>query len=117
MRRPIPQHPREIEGLSPQWDKWYNLISTNSVAIFDFDITIDPASIAASTTVEQDFTVAGLGQNDIVISLTKPTLTAGIGVGNVRVKAADTLSVTFINTTAGAIDPPSETYKLVVIRQ
>lgn len=117
MKRPIPQHPREVEELSPQWDKWYNLVSTHSVSIFDFDVTIDPASIAANTTAEQDFTVSGLGLNDIILSLTKPTLTAGIGIVNSRVKAVDTLSVTFINATGGPIDPPSEIYKLVVIRQ
>lgn len=116
IRRPIPQHPRE--GIvSSNWDKWFNLISGSSVNIVDFDITMNPSSVAANTTAEQDFTVAGLGANDIPLSLIKPTLTAGIGIGNIRVKSENTLSVTFINPTAGAIDPASETYKLIVIRQ
>ena len=116
MRRPVPQHPRE-GVVNTSWDRWFNIISTNSVSVFDFEVTINPASVAAATTAEQDFTVSGLGQNDLILSLTKPTLTAGIGIVNSRVKAANTLSVTFINATAGVIDPPSETYKLVVIRQ
>lgn len=116
IRRPVPQHPKE-GGISSNFDKWFHLVSAHSVHILDFDITINPASVAANTTAEQDFTVAGLGINDIILSITKPTLTAGIGIVNSRVKAANTLSVTFINATAGAIDPPSETYKLVVIRQ
>lgn len=114
MRKPIPQHPGEAQ--SHQWDKWFNLISNHSVQLEDFDVVLDPVSIAASTTAEQDFTVTGLKSTDIPIALIKPTLTAGIGIGNVRVKTANTLSVTFINPTAGAIDPASETYKLVVIR-
>lgn len=117
MRKPIPQHPREGDNISPQWDKWFNLISSYSIALFDFDIVINPSPVATNTTAEQDFTVDGLGENDIILSLTKPTLTAGIGVVNSRIKSANTLSITFLNTTAGVIDPPSETYKLVVIRQ
>jgi len=116
LRKPVPPHPKN-DKLPSQWSKWYTLLRNNSFSLFDFDVIIDPASIAAATTAEQDFTVAGLGANDIPFTLIKPTLTAGIGIGNIRVKAADTLSVTFINTTAGAIDPPSETYKLLVIRQ
>ena len=116
MRTHIPQHPRGTE-LERPWDKWYNLSRTHSVNIYDFNVTIDPVSVAANTTAEQDFTVSGLGENDLILSLTKPTLTAGIGLAGSRVKSANTLSITFINATAGAIDPPSETYKLVVIRQ
>lgn len=116
IRRPVPQHPRE--GIvSSSWDKWFNLVSNNSIRILDFDVTMNPASVAANTTAEQDFTVAGLGANDIPLTLIKPTLTAGIGIGNIRVKAEDTLSVTFINATAAPVDPGSETYKLIVIRQ
>lgn len=116
IRRPIPQHPRE--GIvSPSWDKWFNLISANSIKIIDFHITIDPSSVAANTTAEQDFSVPGLSASDYALSLIKPTHTAGIGIGNIRVKADDTISVTFINPTAAPVDPPSETYELIVIRQ
>ena len=116
IRNPVPQHPKGSQVQS-DWDRWYNLVSRSSVRILDFDVTLNPASVAANTTAEQDFTVTGLGANDIPLALIKPTLTAGIGIGNIRVKAANTLSVTFINPTAGAIDPASETYKLVIIRQ
>lgn len=116
IRNSVPQHPKGSKN-QDDWDRWYNLVTKSSVKILDFDVTLNPASVAANTTAEQDFTVSGLGINDIPLSLIKPTLTAGIGIGNIRVKAANTLSVTFINATAGAIDPASETYKLVVIRQ
>jgi hypothetical protein len=116
IRSPVPQVTSE-DVLQGTEDMWFNLVSRNSVQLYDFDVTIDPASIAASTTVEQDFTVQGLGLNDLILSLTKPTLTSGIGLGGSRVKSENTLSVTFINATGGAIDPPSEEYTLVVIRQ
>lgn len=116
IRNPVPQAPRE-DMPSADWDRWLNLVNRNSIQLHDFDVVIDPSSIAANTTAEQDVTVSGLAENDLILSLTKPTLTAGIGVVNTRVKTADTLSITFLNTTGGAIDPPPETYKLVVIRQ
>lgn len=116
IRRPVPQHPHE-GVVSSNWDKWFNLVSNNSIRILDFDVVLDPVAVSAASSEEQDFTVAGLGVNDVPLSLIKPSLTAGVGIGNIRVKAANTLSVTFINPTAGAVNPASETYKLVVIRQ
>lgn len=77
--------------------------------------TIDPASVAANTTAEQTFTVAGLTTADKVI-VNKPTNTAGLGIVNVRVSAADTLAITFGNFTALAIDAASEVYSVIAIR-
>ena len=75
------------------------------------EVTIDVASVAANTSAEQTFTVPGL-TTDMFVSVNKPSLDAGLAVGNVRVSAANTLAITFINSTAGAIDPSSEAYKL-----
>lgn len=116
MRRPIPSHPINSTD-KDEWDRWHNLISRTSSHLFDFDATIDPSLIAANTTVEQSFTVAGLGSSDIPLAVIKPTATAGVGIVGFRVISANTLGITFINATGGGIDPPSETYKLVVIRQ
>lgn len=78
-------------------------------------LTIDPAAVATITTAEQNFTVPGLKVGDFV-ALNKPSLTAGLGIANVRVSAANTLSVTFVNPTAGSIDAASETYLLFWFR-
>ena len=77
--------------------------------------TFDPASVAAATSAEQTVTVNGLKTGDVVV-LTKPTLTAGVGIVNVRVSAANTLAVTFMNATASPVDPASETYTLFWFR-
>lgn len=116
IRRPIPSHPIGSTN-QDDWDRWYNIISRTSSHIVDFEVTLDPAAVAASTTAEQTFTVTGLGINDIPIALIKPSATAGVGIVGLRVSAANTLAVTFVNATAGPIDPPSEKYRLVVIRQ
>lgn len=80
-----------------------------------YTVAINPASIAAATSAEQTFTVNGLAVGDIPV-VVKPTATAGIGIGNARVSAANTLALTFINATAGAIDPPNETYTVLAFR-
>jgi hypothetical protein len=71
--------------------------------------TIDVASVAANTTAEQTFAVQGLKVGDFV-AVSKPSLTAGLGVSTARVSAANTLAITFDNNTAGAIDPAPEAY-------
>ena len=78
-------------------------------------VVIDPASVATITTAEQTFTVPGLEVTDVVF-VNKPTLTAGLGIAGARVSAADTLAITFVNPTAGAIDAASQTYLVGVIK-
>ena len=73
--------------------------------------TLTPVSVAANTTAEQTFTVTGLVAGSVVW-LNKPSYTAGIGIAGVRVSAANTLAVTYSNSTSAAIVPPSETYIL-----
>lgn len=80
-----------------------------------YSATIDPASVAAATSAEQTFTVTGLTTGDKVL-VSKPTATAGLGIVNARVSAADTLALTFMNATAGAIDAASESYTILAFR-
>lgn len=54
-------------------------------------VTFDPASVATATTAEQTMTVPGVRTTDFVF-VSKPTATAGFGVVNARVSAADTIS-------------------------
>ena len=73
-------------------------------------LTISPAQVAANTTAEQTFTLSGLLPGDVV-SVTKPTTQAGLGIVNSRVTAANTIGITFANTTAGGLTPTAgETY-------
>jgi hypothetical protein len=91
------------------------IIGGNTASVNVIDVTIDAASVAANTSAEQTFTVTGLKTEDLVY-VNKPSASAGLGVVNARVSAADTLALTFMNTTASPINPASETYKLIVIR-
>lgn len=80
-----------------------------------YTATIDPASVAANTTAEQTFTVTGLTTSDVVF-VNKPTATAGLGIVNARVTAANTLGITFSNNTGSPIDAASESYKVFAFR-
>lgn len=77
--------------------------------------SLDVASVSANTTAEQTFTVTGLKTSDFV-SVVKPTHSTGLGIVNVRVSAADTLAITFMNATGSGIDPAAETYLIFWFR-
>jgi hypothetical protein len=73
--------------------------------------TLTPAAVAANTTAEQTFTVAGLISGTEVY-VTKPSVTANLVIAGVRVSAANTLAINFANNTAATITPPAEAYTI-----
>ncbi len=88
----------------------------NILKLFAVQVTFDPAAVNTITTAEQDVTVPGVKVGDIVMSVNKPSLTAGLGICNARVKAADTVSLQFVNPTAGSVNAGSEVYTMVIAR-
>lgn len=76
--------------------------------------TLTPAAVAANTSAEQTFTVAGLTTSDIVV-VKPPGLTPGTGIVGTRVSGADTLAIAFANFTAGSLTPVSGTYTVTVV--
>jgi hypothetical protein len=79
-------------------------------------VTLTPVSVAASTAVEQNFTIQGLQVNDFVDVNCNSAQTAGLSIGNARVSAANTLTLEFSNATAGALTPASAVYNINVLR-
>lgn len=74
------------------------------------------AALTASTTTTRTYTVPGLLVGDIV-TVNKPSVTAGVGIANARVSAADTVEIAFGNFTAGTPSlPATEDYILQVDR-
>lgn len=88
----------------------------NLLKVYAVQVSIDVTSKSAATSAEQDITVTGVEVGDIVLAINKPSLNAGLGVVNARVKSANTIAITYMNATAGAIDPAAETYTLVIGR-
>lgn len=82
---------------------------------FILQAALTPASVATITAPEQTFTVNGLQLGDFV-QVQKPTAQAGLGIAGSRVSAANTLGITYVNPTVGAIVPTAETYLIRVTR-
>lgn len=83
-----------------------------------FNISLSPKTVAATTTSEQTFSATGIGllTTDFV-SVNLPTPQAGLFIAGARVSAADTLSITFGNTTnTASISPVTATYQVFVAR-
>lgn len=80
-----------------------------------FTFTLDANVTATNTTQETDVTIPGLMVGDFV-ALNKPSHSTGVGIVNARVKAADTLSIQYMNATGSGVNPASEVYTLLVVR-
>ena len=78
--------------------------------------TFDVASVAANTSVQQNVTVKGVRIGDFC-SVANVTHTAGLQYGPCAIVTADnTVAVTIQNSTAGALDPASQTLTFLVVR-
>jgi hypothetical protein len=78
---------------------------------------VDLASVGANTTAEQDITVTGVTTADTLLSVIKPTASAGIGIVGARIKAANTIALTFVNATGSAVNADAEDgYQFIVIK-
>jgi hypothetical protein len=91
--------------------------------IATYSTTQSPSAVTANTTGERSMTVqTGTGATMLVAAgdllyVNKPTAQAGLGVGNARISASNTVQVTFSNFTGGSITPTaSEAYRIVAIR-
>ncbi len=78
-----------------------------------FSISITPSQVAANTTAEQSFTVLGIAPGDYINVASAAAQTTGILVGNVRITAANTLTVQFANITGAGLTPVAGTYGVV----
>jgi hypothetical protein len=91
--------------ITPTTTESYTVV-TASAALQLPAVTLSPASVAAATTVEQTFTVTGV-QPGMVVSVTKPTVQAGLLVTGARVVGVNQVGVTFMNVTAATVITPT----------
>jgi hypothetical protein len=85
---------------------------------YEVVVTVDLASAAAATATPQNMTVTGVDPAVDTCLAVEPqvALSAGLALGACRVSAVNTVSVPVINPTAGAIDNPSQNFKVVLAR-
>lgn len=88
----------------------YGLFSINTVSV-------TPASVAANTCAAQTLTLTGspLIAGDVCL-ISKQTAQAGLGIGNVFVNGAGTVSANYVNLTGSPIVPTAESYLAVALR-
>jgi len=99
----------------PSLSRWLRLVYAAFPKVESYSVSIDLASIAANSESVQTFTVTGLSVNDVV-TVNKPSNTAGLDMVQYWVSAADTLSLKFRNSTGSPIDAAAETYKIISTR-
>lgn len=91
------------------------IIAGNVFSATVVSVSLTPAEVATITAPAQTFTVPGLRVGDAVW-VTPPSVTAGVAIANARVSAADTLSIQFVNPTAGNLTPAAGTHLVTVVR-
>lgn len=101
--------------LTPTNQAWFSELVENIIRITRYTVTINPSSVSANTTSEEEFTVSGVSSDDSIV-VSKPSHTTGLGIVNSRVSDKDMVAITFMNTTASSIDPPEEDYTITVIK-
>lgn len=112
---PIPGQQEEFMEIPESLYLWLQQLQLRFPKINTYSPSINLASVGATSYSTQTFTVNGLNTND-VISVNPPALTAGLYLISYRVSDTDTLSMTFYNSTGGAIDESAATFKIVSIR-
>lgn len=106
----IPQPLRGMPALGP-------VQAMGTGQICTFGTVLSPVSVAINTVAEQSLTVTGVLATDFIFAVNKVTNQAGLGIVNVRVSAANTLSVAFMNDTGTIITPTAtQNYNIVAVR-
>lgn len=97
-----------------EFARFVSILADTYPKMRSFTPSINPASVSAGSESTQTFTINGLTANDVV-TVNKPTRTAGLDIVQAWA-SADTLHLTFQNTTGAPIDAGSETYRIIAVR-
>ncbi len=85
--------------------------------VFYTDVTYDAADLAAGTAVDAAVTVPGILSTDVIVAVVPPAAyNGGLSVQSARVASANTVTVRIFNSTAGALNAASGTWRFVVGR-
>jgi hypothetical protein len=113
--------PNSQTGLIPQYAASYQVVAVDWT----------PSSVATITTAAQTVTVPGVKAAvtaalsntgraipaDAVVGIIPPSHVAGVSATVGWVSADDTVSVIFVNPTAGSVTPPSGSWRFVLMSQ
>lgn len=89
----------------------------NVSGIYNYSVSITPASVSTITSPEQTFTVPGIVlATDAVIGIEPPSNVNGVSLTYARVTADNTIAIKFVNPTAGSVTPAAGLYNFTVVR-
>lgn len=91
------------------------LLSVSTAFLARVATTLTPASVAANTMIDQVFAIPGIKAGDFV-GITPPLLVPGVTAVCARATIDNSITVTFVNTTAGDLVPGAGVYKLLIVR-
>lgn len=101
---------------SDQAFKWFSRLVDLIQKVETYQVSINPDSVAANNEGVTTVTVTGLTTEDIV-TVIKPTNTAGLDLVQAWVQPTGTLNLKFRNHTGSAIDAGEETYLIQANRR
>jgi len=88
-----------------------NLLRANMI-----QVKLTPTVVGTAASSEQTFTIQDLATTDMVEVNSNAAQTQGIGIGNARVSAANTLAIQFTNAQTVAETPVVGLYNILVFR-
>jgi hypothetical protein len=113
--------PNSVSSPTPNYQASYQVV----------DVSWTPSSVATITTAAQTVTVPGVKAAvtaansptgraipaDVVVGIAPPSHVAGVAATVGWVSADNTVSVIFVNPTAGRVTPPSGTWRFTIMSQ
>lgn len=84
----------------------------SSVPQFVQEVTLNPANVPSSSTSVETFTITGIRLNTMY-HCDALSLEAGLAIIGCRPTATNTLELTFFNPTVAAINPASQTFRII----
>lgn len=91
-------------------------LSGNIIVASIVDVAWTPAIVATVSSPAQSLTVPGVKIGDSV-RVHPPSYVDGVAITGAIVTAANTVSVKFVNPTAGGVTPAAGTYSVTVFRR
>lgn len=117
MKIPVPITEQVATGWTPGWTTFFQALTKalGWTQTWSYVFTLDFGSVSAnSQSAGQTVTIKGVREGDSV-HITPYSDTVGITYKG-QVTASDTVTINAINFTAGAINPASMQYRVVVIQ-
>jgi hypothetical protein len=100
-------------SITPTASQAYTVVAIRGLPTLS--ATLSPVAVAANTTAEQQFTVAGAVPGQL-LQVTKPTAQAGLDIVGVRCVSNNVIGITFANFTATPITPTAaEVYTVTTL--